>query len=566
MKDPKKNYFEAGYNTSLTGTGADGSNGPVLDHNINLNTSLVSDDHRAGISLYGNVRDRKMFDANGDGFSEIAPLKNTVIGTRLFYRPAERSKLALDFFNIREERNGGNKQDYPLHERDIAEAVKHDMKNLALNFDQYFRDGDLLTVYASGQYLDRESYYGAEQSLTDYGNTVDKTYALGAQYKLDLRRNSSFLMLGVENRGDYLADKKLGYPEYTVIPNPNAGQAGEEDYILDTEHIANRVITNQALQTIGGFAQYEVRLGRLKFLAGSRMEHYSIADRQDSRLDKSGNVFIPRANLMCDLNEFLQFRVGYSKGYRAPQVFDEDLHINTSGAIQVIHKNDPDLKQENSNSFTVSLDFNKEINGLFAGLLVEGFLTRLENPFQNEISEMDENGVVTYTRVNATKGATVSGVNIDLKLIPAEKLTFNAGLTLQSSRYEEAQADDFDTKDFYRTPDSYGFFTFDWQFAPKFGVSATGNYTGKMYVPYHQGYEDGSEALHRSNSFFDAGLKLHYTTKLCGGVNIQWFAGMKNMFNSFQNDFDKGIDRDPAYIYGPTLPRTVNIGFKIASL
>jgi outer membrane receptor for ferrienterochelin and colicins len=564
LKDPKSNSFEAGYNVSLIGTGVSGSNGPVADHNINFNTSLVNDDHTAGIAIYGNSRTRKMFDANGDDYSEIAPMKNTVIGTRLFYRPAYKSKLSVDFFNIREERNGGDKQDYPLHERDIAEAVKHDMKNLALNFDQYFRKSDLLSIYASGQYLVRDSYYGANQSLNDYGNTKDKTYALGAQYKLDL--TSSSLMVGIENRGDYLIDKKLGYPTYTIVDNPKAEQKGEEDKIIEVGHVNNRIITDQSLQTIGGFAQYEIKFGKLKVLAGARLERYSISDAQDSKLDKSGNVFIPRANLMYDITPYLQVRGGYSRGYRAPQVFDEDLHVNTSGAIQVIHKNDPDLKQENSNSMTLSLDFNKNIGGIYTSLLVEAFYTKLENPFQNIVGDMDDNGVVTYTRTNAKKGAKVTGVNIEFKLFPTKKLSFNSGFTIQSSKYDEIQADNFNKKDFYRTPDSYGFFTVDWKILPCIGMSATGNYTGKMYIPYHQGYDDNTEALHRSNAFFDAGLKFYYDMKLCAGVNMQWFAGMKNLFNSFQDDFDKGIGRDPAYVYGPTMPRTFYVGFKIGSL
>ncbi|MBS5980859.1 MAG: carboxypeptidase-like regulatory domain-containing protein, partial [Dysgonomonas mossii] len=108
LKDPKTNSFEAGLNTSLVGMGVNGSNGSVADYNATFNATLVTEDHKTGISVFGNMRDRNMFDANGDSFSEIAPMKNTVIGTRIFYRPAYRSKLSLDFFNIREERKGGN--------------------------------------------------------------------------------------------------------------------------------------------------------------------------------------------------------------------------------------------------------------------------------------------------------------------------------------------------------------------------------------------------------------------------------------------------------------------------
>ena len=74
-----------------------------------------------------------MFDAINDAYSEIAPMSNLTVGTRFFHRFGLRSKIAIDFFNIKEQRNGGNRQEYPLHERDVAEAVKHDIKTGALH-------------------------------------------------------------------------------------------------------------------------------------------------------------------------------------------------------------------------------------------------------------------------------------------------------------------------------------------------------------------------------------------------------------------------------------------------
>jgi outer membrane receptor for ferrienterochelin and colicins len=41
---------------------------------------------------------------------------------------------------------------------------------------------------------------------------------------------------------------------------------------------------------------------------------------------------------------------------------------------------------------------------------------------------------------------------------------------------------------------------------------------------------------------------------------LQINGGMKNILNSYQKDFDKGVLRDAGYIYGPSLPRTVFIG------
>ena len=558
LKDPKTNSFEAGLNTSLTGTGLSNSNGPAADNNATFNATLVTDDHKTGISVFGNMRDRKMFDANDDSFSEIAPMKNTVIGTRIFHRPAYRSKLSLDFFNIREERKGGNKQDYPDHERDISESVKHDMVTGALTYEQYLRESDLLTVFASGQYLDRDSYYGANQSLSDYGNTKDKTYNIGAQYKASVSDMSS-LIGGVEYTGSHLTDKKLGYPEYKL----------NDEGDIEVTHVPNRIVSDQSLSTTGAFAQYEIKVGKAKFLAGGRIEHYSINDKQTDS-DKSGTVLVPRASVMYDLTDYLQTRLGFSRGYRAPQIFDEDLHIETSGSRQVINKNDPDLKQENSSSFTLSFDFNKKLGGINTNILIEGFYNKLHNPFRNEIGAPDENGTVIYTRINSKDGASVQGLNLELKLTPSDKLTASAGFTVQSSKYKTAETT-FGEKNFFRTPDTYGFFTLDWEFARNLGISATGNYTGRMLVPYFGvalpvgDLRDAGE-LRKSNTFFDAGLKLHYDMRLTGDITVEWFAGMKNIFNFYQKDFDKGIDRDPSYIYGPSLPRTVFLGFKIGNL
>jgi len=556
LKEPVSNSYEIGGTYTFSGVGVKGSDGAVPDYSANFNTSLVSDDHKTGISLYGFSRERKMFDANNDDFSEIAPMNNLTLGTRFFHRFGYRSKLIFDFFTIKEQRDGGNKQDLPLHERDVAEAVKHDLKTAALTWEQFFRQYDLLSVFASGQFLNRDSYYGANQSLSDYGNSKDKTYNLGVQYKAHFGNSS--VITGIENTGGFLTDKKLGYPDYQnalII----------KDSIVEVPHTANITVADQSSVTLGVFAQYEIKLNKVKIAVGGRYDHYEVKDLAKEGGDKkTGNVFSPRINLMCELIKNLQARVSYSQGYRAPQIFDEDLHIETSGSRQVINVNDPELKQETNHSIMASLDFNGLIRTVYTGLLVEGFYTRLEHPFVNEIGIPDESGTVIYTRRNAQDGATVKGINMEFKLKPLKIFSLTSGFTLQSNIYDVSQ--EFDEKQFFRTPNHYGFFAVDWNFTKKICFSTTGNYTGSMLVPYF-GTETNPEIgeLRKSEDFFDLGLKLMYTIKL-NGANLQCFGGIKNIFNSYQNDFDEGADRDPAYMYGPVSPRTIYLGVKIGNI
>lgn len=562
LRDPIANIYEAGVSSSFTGLGLKDRGAITPDHTAHVNTSIVSENNKTGLALYGFWRDRNAFDANNDGFSELANIENTTVGTRIFHRLGNRNKITADLFNIRENRRGGNKFDYVEHEADIAESLKHNILTGALSYDQFFREKDLWSVYVSGQKVNRNSYYGAEQSLSDYGTTNDFTYTIGTQYNAFFE-NASNLIAGVELISGALEDTKLGY--------------------FDTEnnkHTPNVTIADQESNTFGAFAQYEIKLSKFTASVGARYDHYTVKDNLGIAKDKTGDVFSPRVTLKYELTDFLQARASYSQGYRAPQIFDEDLHIVTSGARQIVHKNDPNLKQETSYSWMGSLDFNKQIGLTFVNFLVEGFYTKLDDAFANSWSDPDKDGKVVYTRVNAEKGAKIMGINMELNIIPSEKFALQGGFTFQKSEYEEAQ--DWETKNFLKTPDSYGYFSIKTTPVHDFGIALTGTYTGAMDIFYeggqkfrnaaeeklfksHQNDEgEGGWVLRESDVFFDLGMKIHYDFHV-GSSKLRLFTGMKNIFNSYQDDFDSGISRDPGYIYGPMQPRTVYFGITLGN-
>lgn len=130
---------------------------------------------------------------------------------------------------------------------------------------------------------------------------------------------------------------------------------------------------------------------------GLRFDYYKIEENSQNGGDISGNVFSPRLSFVYNFTDHLQFRTGFASGFRSPQIFDEDLHIDTSGSRKVTYKNDPDLKQESSVSFTASLDYSNHLGHWECQVLVEGFYTSLTDPFANEYGEPDENGTIIYT-------------------------------------------------------------------------------------------------------------------------------------------------------------------------
>lgn len=554
LKEPSVSSFELGLNGGLTGVGTSATSDPAGDYSASFNSSYVSSDTKTGFALFGFVRDRGIYDANNDGFSEISPMSNTTAGAQFTHRFGARSRLTADLFNIVEKRNGGNRQDYPLHERDLAEAVEHDIKTGAITFDQYLRENDILSVYGSAQYLNRDSYYGAHRSLDSYGKTTDLTSNAGIQYKA--RFAVSSLTAGAEVTGGRLKDTKLGYPDLSnaVINN---------DTITYIPHTDNTIIARQMSFTRALFMQYEATIGKASLVIGGRYDNYIIRDLEEDDTKTPGHVFSPRVSMRYEITTGLHGRLSYSKGFRAPQIFDEDLHIETSGSRKVLNRNDPDLKEETSHSVMASLDMNRLIGSVRTGLLVEAFYTRLNDPFVNDIGVPDGEGTVIYTRRNAEEGATVKGTNIELKIKPLTSLEVSSGVTLQSSSYDTPQ--EFGEKRFFRSPASYGYFAVDLDLTDRLCVTSTGSYTGKMLIPYFGPETDPvSGELRRSGSFFDLGAKISYDIQL-NGSTLQLITGIKNIFNSYQSDFDYGINRDPSYIYGPISPRMVYAGIRIGN-
>ena len=84
-----------------------------------------------------------------------------------------------------------------------------------------------------------------------------------------------------------------------------------------------------------------------------------------------------------------------------------------------------------------------------------------------------------------------------------------------------------------------------------------------MLVQHLAGYipEDREE---KTSDFFDLNMKVSYDFPLYKSVTLQLNAGIQNIFEAYQNDFDQGKDRDSKYIYGPGTPRSYFVGCKIS--
>ena len=524
-KEPVRNSSSISHTTtSIAGT-------PSFHNTTDINASIVSEDNKLGLAIFGQNTSKDAWDANGDGFTELSKISGQTVGFRGYVKTGLYSKVTAEYHHLQEFRRGGDNLDLPPHEVMIAEQTKHGINTGGVKYEVFSKDQmNRFNTFASIQHIDRESYYGAGKDPNAYGKTLDLTWVAGAQYvhkSKDFLSMPADLTLGLEYNEDRLQDNMWGY--------------GRE--------------TNQTVRIVSAYAQNEWKNERWGILVGGRLDKHNLIDHF---------IFSPRANLRYNPTENTTLRASYSYGFRAPQAFDEDLHIdNVGGTVSMIRLAD-DLTVEKSQSISVSADIYHSWGDWQGNFLVEGFYTDLDDVFALKELGLNEEGILIKERHNES-GAVVSGINLEGKVAWKNFLQLQAGLTLQNSRYKEARAwsDDVEaTGMMFRTPDTHGYMTASYNPSKQLTLAVTGTYTGSMLIEHHAGMIAANTTV-KTPDFWDMGFKTSYDFKVYDSFSLQLNAGLQNVFNAFQNDFDSGADRDSGYIYGPTLPRTFFFGVKL---
>ena len=85
-----------------------------------------------------------------------------------------------------------------------------------------------------------------------------------------------------------------------------------------------------------------------------------------------------------------------------------------------------------------------------------------------------------------------------------------------------------------------------------------------MNIPHFSGAPNQLiDEMITSRSYSELSLKTSYTLSLVKmETEIELYSGIKNIFNSYQNNFDVGKNRDSNFVFGPSFPRTFFIGMK----
>lgn len=462
-------------------------------------------------------------DLDDDAFSDVSRRRLNAFGLGLESRDEsagrrEGGRWVLDVALSRENRRGGDQLELPPHLAEIAEAIDTTRTTGSLAW----LDSSASTATRAslaGALTRRDSYYGTGRDPLAYGETASDLVALELQHdRLGLEHTVTFALQG---RFEDLDDSQPGYGREIAERYHQVGLAAQDDWRPRPE---------------------------LTVLAGARVDQLS---------SLSDVVLSPRVAVLWQGSDEVALRLSLAEGFRAPEVFDEDLHLELVGdGLARIVRPSPDLEPERSRNLTVGLEWRPHLVGQAAVVALTGFGTRLEDLFATEVTS------ATADRVELLKvnrgSAEVSGLELAAAWL-RPGIQVETAWVVQRGRLSEAEPE-FGASEPMRTPDWHGSLRVSFELGP-WGASLGLLATGPMLVPHYAGFiaDDRLERTPATASL-DLVVSRRFDTPLEARLELR----VGNATDERQRDLDPGPRRDPSYVYGPRSPRSYGLGVELS--
>lgn len=516
----------------------------------------VADDRSSAVSAFGEYRAVGAIDLTGDGFSDITRKEFFTTGTHWWAYPTERDAVSGNYVFTGEKRRGGNRFDLAPHETQITEMLDHAWHRGSISWERSLSSLFSVKGTAAVSHVDRDSYYGGVGGeplpgedgfdAASYAEEVDEAkllygFSRTTRYFLDLiatrQMDEQVLSLGVQYQRDVVFDEKRNDLNQPLRTDGSLAARRGEDPILD-----------ESYDNWGTFVLHEWDPSdRWTLVSGLRADYPSLLEKV---------IVSPRIASRYALNDSLAWRVSYSTGFRAPEVFDEDFHIEIL-EDPTRTRNAPDLREERSRSVATGFVWTPRPDENRWQADVEFFHTRIRDTFNVPgIVFEDASGNAFKQRENAG-GAVVQGVEANLLHRLNSRWSVENSVSFADARFDDAQEllEDVFERRFAQVPRWSGVVQVMYENDELFDLFLSVAYLGSVIA-----VNEVEEFVRRDTPDFvvvDASVSRGFD--LSGrsrGARLELIAGVRNIFDERQGDLSIGPERDAGYVYGPRFPRT----------
>lgn len=515
----------------------------------------VNEDRSLAFTTFAEYREADAIDLNDDGFTDLSEREFSTLGTHFWIYPQDNTRLTVDYAFTYEDRRGGDNLDRIPHETQITEQTLHDWHRGTLRWDHDLTSELTYHVAAALSYIERDSYYGGigGEPLPDqpghdpmaYAAAVDDArllygYTDSLRYQLESIFTYRFVHHTLSFGAQYLHDE---------VFDEKRNDLGQS--LLTDGSLASRVgqdpIADDSFDNFGIFLQNEWDPNpNWTIIAGLRADNHSLIEDW---------VISPRAAVRYTASPQLTLRASISTGFRAPEIFNEDFHIDILDD-PTRTRNSPDLKEETSISYAAGCVYTPAFAANKLQLDLELFRTDIEDTFNvSDIVFTDASGSFKL-RENAG-GSTVQGFEANALYRFTTNFSIEGGISYVDANFDAAQE---------IIP---GFFTDRFLESPRWTGVAQLNYRNEEFLDLFLGlvYTGPMIAVNEvapfvneeTDAFFVVDFSVTRHFDLGSGENaphLELTAGVRNLFDERQDDLQVGVDRDPTYLYGPRFPRT----------
>ncbi|MEM9876647.1 MAG: TonB-dependent receptor, partial [Myxococcota bacterium] len=446
---PDRDYVSLRIQRDAIGARAAGTRGAAYG-------GVVTEDGRHGGHVYATAFQQSPYDRDGDGYSETVRLRTINGGGNAILTVGDNSELRLGLHGLIENRRGGDAFDVPPHEAELAESI--DTRRLQSDVrwrQEVNRYVDYQLSYTLA-YVDRSTYYGgggrsSREALARLGPPdPDWPQARFDAYDEALEARAAALgAYGETDNALHVADAAVnvrfsGAGEHVLT----LGLQGQADRIED-RYLGYARVIDDTFAYLGAYLQHDwVPASWVELVVGARVDQHT---------ELSDPIASPRAALLFRPVDGLRLRSAFSTGFRAPQAFDEDLHIESVAGAPRIIRNDPDLAPERGMSFAQQIEGRMSAEGGFRLVgSINGYYQRLDQAFVLDTEDVVGTPELEVVRVN--RGLTqVYGAEVNARVSYRDLTALRAGLTLENGFNDEPDPD-FGVTRLFRTPRAYGYF------------------------------------------------------------------------------------------------------------
>ncbi|MEM1146060.1 MAG: TonB-dependent receptor, partial [Pseudomonadota bacterium] len=521
--------------------------------NLGAYGALVSEDNRFSLSAFGQFEAQDPRDLNSDGYTELVDRQQGTGGFLGRYQVSSDTLLSANYQYTDESRRGGNRLNAPSFLANISEEIDTEFHRGSLSLSHFLApDLQIEAIYGFAQ-IERASFYGG---LGDV-----ETDPLAPDF--DSAALESAIEVSREQFGS--TEDRLQYFELRGL-----GSVGAHDLSVAvqcrTESVTdvNENVDGEALNTL-----VDDTFGNLGLLIQdewviSETTRLLLGLRADRSSEVDNTIFSPRLGLWYAPNSEWVFRANISTGFRAPEVFNEDIHIDTLGAQPIRVVNADELKEETSLSYAIGFDFNPAWRENLLAINGQLYLTELEDTFfLGDIQEAID-GSLFQVRNNAGE-SSVFGGELTATLRPSANFQLSLSAAYVDAGFDEAQLvfeegdTALSTSRYLKTPRWTGIAQAMYAGPAEIDAFLAVRYTGSMQV-----LNNNLGTLTESESFTEIDLTAtKHLDGVLGSSNLDITLGVRNLLDEFQGDLEVGANRDSDYVYGPRLPRTAFLSFQV---